>query len=264
MSGTINLDTDGTLALNNPITVTGGITNNGTVTGGVTTGGLQLTDGGTVSMSGGTIAPAQSGETLNNVDNKIVGFGAIGTGSGSGLHLNVHNQAGGTIEASGGTLTIKNFGNFNNAGTMKADLGATLDVHSGAITNSGNIHVQGVLALDNPNSGDVSVLTGAGTVTLSGGTIDSTVTGESLTNAGNTILGYGLIGSTTNTNLSLNNASGTINATGGTLTLDTGASSITNAGTLEATSGATLAIDSNVGNSRRHRSRQPVPALWSN
>ena len=141
-TGHIDILADGTLALNNPLTVTGG----------VTTGGLTLTGGGTVSMSGGTIAAAQSGETLNNVDNTIIGYGQIGTGSGSGIRLNIDNQTDGTIEASGvgDTLTIENFGGFNNAGILEAAAGATLQIHASTITNSGSITVDGTLAVDNP------------------------------------------------------------------------------------------------------------------
>ena len=84
-------------------------------------------------------------------------------------------------------------------------------------------------------------------MTLSGGTINSTVSGETLENDGNTISGNGLIGSTTNSNLTLNIVSGSIAATGGTLTIDAGSNMITNSGTLEATSG-TLVLDSNVAN----------------
>ena len=49
----------------------------------------------------------------------------------------------GSIEAnvSGGTLKIENFGSFSNAGTLEATNGGTLQVHVGAIANTGTIAV---------------------------------------------------------------------------------------------------------------------------
>jgi hypothetical protein len=115
--------------------------------------------------------------------------------------------------------------------------GSVLQVGDSAATNTGNVLINGTLAVD------VSTLTfsGAGTVTLAGATIEGSATGETLVNDGETISGTGTIGDGSG-NLALDNAGGTIQAAGGTLVLDTG-TTITNAGTLNATSGATLRID---------------------
>ncbi len=124
-----------------------------------------------------------------------------------------------------------------NAGTLDVASGTTLHINDNAINNAGNIRVAGTLAVD------VSALAldGTGTVTLTGGTIVGSASGETLHNNGNTISGTGTIGDGSG-HLALDNASGTIAANGGTLILDTGAT-ITNAGTLEAAGGATLRID---------------------
>ena len=127
-----------------------------------------------------------------------------------------------------------------NAHTLEVASGATLHINDNAINNAGNIVVSGTLAVD------VSTLTldGAGTVTLTGGMIVGSASGETLHNNGNTIWGAGAIGDGSG-HLALDNASSTIEASGGTLILDTGAT-ITNAGTLEAAGGATLRIDDSV------------------
>jgi FG-GAP repeat len=115
--------------------------------------------------------------------------------------------------------------------------GSALQAGGSAAANSGNMLINGTLAVD------VSTLTfsGAGTVTLAGATIEGSAAGETLVNAGDTISGTGTIGDGSG-KLALDNASGIIQAAGGTLVLDTG-TPITNAGTLNATNGATLLID---------------------
>ena len=114
---------------------------------------------------------------------------------------------------------------------------ASVDNNDTAVSNPGNILVDGTLAVD------VSSLTlnGTGTVTLTGGTIEGSISGETLHNAGNTISGTGTIGDGSG-HLAMDNASGTIEASGGLLVLDTG-TAIINAGVLEAASGAKLQID---------------------
>ena len=84
-------------------------------------------------------------------------------------------------------------------------------------------------------------------ITLAGGTVDTTVSGETFENNGNTISGYGAIGDVTDNYLTLDNVSGTIEATGGTLTIETG-NTVTNAGTLEATTGGQLTVHDAVDN----------------
>jgi hypothetical protein len=231
-SDTLMAATGATLQIDdNAITNTGNILVDGTLAVDVST--LTLNGTGTVTLAGGTIAGSAGGETLDNAGNTISGTGTIGDGSG---HLALDN-ASGTIEASGGTLILDTGTTITNAGTLEAATGATLQIDDNAITNTGNILVDGTLAVD------VSTLTlnGTGTVTLAGGTIAGSAGGETLDNAGNTISGTGTIGDGSG-HLALDKASGTIEASGGTLILDTG-TTITNAGTLEAATGAYLKID---------------------
>jgi hypothetical protein len=114
--------------------------------------------------------------------------------------------------------------------------GTTL-MDESALTNTGTILIDGTWVVDVPTF----TLNGNGAVTLSGGAIEGSASGETLINAGNTISGAGTIGNG-NGHLALDNVSGTVEAHGGTLILDTG-TSITNTGTLEAAPGATLQID---------------------
>src|SRR5665213_2759552 len=69
-----------------------------------------------------------------------------------------------------------------NAGRLDAASDAKLQIGDSAITNTGDILVDGTLAID------VSLLTlnGAGTVMLAGGMIEGSASGETLHNAGNT------------------------------------------------------------------------------
>ncbi len=111
-----------------------------------------------------------------------------------------------------------------------------------AISNSGNIQVDGTLAVDSTTG--TLTLNGNGTVKLAGGTISSPAIGQTLKNNGNTISGFGQIGDGTTSNLTLINAAGTIMALGGLLKLVTG-NAVTNGGTLEA-NGATLELATKV------------------
>ena len=223
---------------------------------------LLLMGDGTVSLEGGTISGVSAqAETFINDGNTISGYGNIGTGASSGIELDVENSAG-KIEATGGTLIIKNHGSFyNNAGaTLSAATDGTLAINISALTNDGDISVLGTFEIDNPTShGNTVTLSGAGTVTLTDGTISSTVGGEILTNAGNTISGYGQIGDGFTTNLHLVNASGVIQAMGGTLLLHTG-NTIINDGVLKAMNGGTLRIKMPSAAAERSPS---ASGLWS-
>src|SRR5262249_28797901 len=135
------VDNSGTIALNSSTLVLD-------PSGGETT----LTGGGNVTLSGGTISGVLSQTvTLHNVDNVIAGTGQIGTGSASGIHLDLINA--GTIEVNAvGTLKIENFGSFSNSGMLEATNGGTLQIHTDAIQNTGTIAIDAnsALQLDNP------------------------------------------------------------------------------------------------------------------
>ena len=240
ITSTGTLTIDGTLALDIP--------SNGTLT---------LSGGGHVNLGGGTItgAAATNVETLHNEDN-ISGYGEIGNAGTDPMV--VHNDVGGTIDASvsGKMLAIFNGDAIDNAGTLEAANGATLVIGPNGIGNSGNIQIDGTLSVsDAANPGSTFTLDDlsgtAGTLTLAGGSIVTTISGgETFENNGNTISGYGTIGDVTNNYLSLDNASGAIdaNVSSQTLTIETN-NTVTNAGTLEASAGGQLSVHDAVDNS---------------
>lgn len=80
-------------------------------------GDWRLLGDGTITLDGlgDRIASAGAGTKLDNHSNTIDGFGQLGD-----LRMTIDNDAGGVIEASGGTLTIKALGSLDNAGSMIA------------------------------------------------------------------------------------------------------------------------------------------------
>jgi adhesin HecA-like repeat protein len=80
-------------------------------------GDWRLLGDGTITLNGlgDRIASAGAGTKLDNHSNTIDGFGQLGD-----LSMTIDNDAGGVIEASGGTLTIKARGSLDNAGSMIA------------------------------------------------------------------------------------------------------------------------------------------------
>ena len=81
---------------------------------------------------GGTITgqAANAGNELENFDNAIVGTGTIS-------NVDLDNDAAGTIDATGDTLTLDTGTTIDNAGLLEATAGGTLDVKDGEINNSG-------------------------------------------------------------------------------------------------------------------------------
>ena len=195
----------------------------------VDVGALKLDGGGQLALNGGTITgqAASAGNELENVDNTIVGTGTIS-------NLDLDNDAGGTINATAGTLILATGTVIENAGLLEATVSGKLDVKDGELHNSG-IGSLGIV-IDSSSTLLVDVgalkLDGGGKLALNGGTItgQAASAGNELENVDNTIVGTGTI-----SNLDLDNdAGGTINATAGTLILATG-TVIENAGLLEAT-----------------------------
>jgi len=130
----------------------------------------------------------------------------------------------------------------------------TISTASGVITNNSNIQI-------NAGSGDTTYLNlgadttlqgSGGTLTLNSGddngyAVLESFSGFTLTNASDTIQGYGMIG---NSGLSvINGASGTLlaNVSGQTLLIN-GTGGLTNNGALQANAGATLQVNSNLTN----------------
>ena len=260
----LTIDNDDTLTLgaglSDTVTLSGTVDNCGTIAIGNSTlviaGGDTLTfDGnGIVTLAGGIISGTTGPTygTLTNNGNTIEGYGQIGIGEPNILTLN--NEVGGTIEASvaGQTLTIEVHSAINNAGTLAAAAGATLEINVGTINNTGNIQLEGTLLVAQPNAnGHHLALDDGGTVTLDGGSILGIRNGEILDNHDNTIQGDGNIGGG-NLKLTLDNDAGGIvdaNVAGHTLFINTGANAIVNAGTLEASDGGSLSIASAITNS---------------
>ena len=133
---------------------------------------VTLSGGGTVSLSDvsgnglvltqvvtGTVA----GDTLDNIDNTISGYAQLGNGL-----MTLKNETKGTIEATGGTLTVDTSKNsIVNIGLLEGVSGA-LQVQS-AVTNSGMITTGSGGSVDLnaavANTGVVSAA-GGGTITL--------------------------------------------------------------------------------------------------
>ena len=174
---------------------------------------------GTISLSGTTLLDGAS--TLTNA-------GRLNIGGGNALQL----MPGSTMENSGavniatsGMLAIGGLG--VNSGTIA--------VSDGTFAWAGNLSNSGTIQLDAASSRmevlAPSALSGTGSVVLAGGTINA---GLGLTNAGNTIEGFGTI------NGVLNNQ-GMVRASGGTLTLNF-AGGGGNGGMMEASGGSRLEI----------------------
>ncbi len=178
------------------------------------------------------------------------------------------NNASGTIEAIGGTLSISTGAVLTNSGLLEAASNGVLDFTTGVIHNNGTdplassnatgILLDGTLEIDNPlGSSQMGSLSfggnGLGVVALVGGTIEgNSSNAETLNNVNNLIEGYGQIGLGTD-QLTVQNQSGGVidaNVSGhGPLAINAGANVIGNAGLMEATGGGSLAIDSSVNNS---------------
>jgi hypothetical protein len=238
-SGTINANQSAGMT----IAPNGGTTNTGTIE--ATSGATLALSGTTVANAGGTISANAS--KLQFV-NTTVNDGAVTLTGASSLQLTngvIHgastltNSSTGTIESVAGTNTLG--GTINNpaGGLIKIDNASALVLENGSYPTLGAVQLN--------STGSVTELLVHGGVTLSGGSVTLSnnpsnyifggATGDTLTNQ-ETIQGAGHIG---NGLMTLVN-SGTINAnqSGGMTIAANGGT--TNTGTIEATSGATLAL----------------------
>jgi hypothetical protein len=236
-AGTIDANVSGqTLLLNG-----GGITNSGT---------LEATNGGILSISGNTVNNAGASITANAGSVLIQGSTIVG-GTLAGLN-------GGTFgQGNNSTVTLDG----STAGALTLSSGSSWTTGPGSITYvQGSIVNHGAFALDAGSGGSTSLallnnttLSGGGTVTLNSGDNNGQVYiyqqagGLTLTNADNTIQGYGEIGN--NGLRVVNGASGTLlaNSVGNTLLVDA-SGGLTNNGTLQANAGSTLQVTSNLTN----------------
>jgi hypothetical protein len=248
-NGQITLVNSGTINSNQSAGITihanGGVTNTGTLeaTSGST---LALSSSGNINNAGGTII-ANTGTV--QVNSSTVSAGTVQLTGGSTLQLNtatIHggtltNSSTGTIEVASGVNTLGGTINNSAGGTFKIDNNAILDLEGGTYSQLGTVQLN--------SSGNVTELVLDGNVTLSGGAVTLSnnsqnyifgqISSNTLTNE-ETISGAGQIG---HGQMTLVN-SGTINSnqsSGITIQANGG---VTNTGTLEATSGATLALSS--------------------
>ncbi len=231
--GTIHVDAGTTL------TLAGAIKNYGTIaiTGFsyysqistvVVQGAVTLTKGGNLVLSDGyngtpatEVITGTSADSLENVDNTISGYGVIGGGT-----MNVVNDAGGTVTATGGTLTFNNgaVARTSNLGLMQATNG-TLEFDS-TLSNAGSV-----------------VAGAAGTVILHGivayGGSMSALSGGTIAIDGGTQLGSGTFSVA---------AGGTLHVVS-TGTLDASSQTVTLAGTTTFDHGSTLYLKGTIANS---------------
>jgi hypothetical protein len=212
-NGTVDTNVSGeTLTL-----LTSNMTNNAT---------LEATNGATLTIDGITLSQGSGGQVIAN--NSTVDLISATLSGGS-----LTTPSGGVIQAtSSSTDTLT--GDLTNSGTFDITGGSDLNV-SGNLTNNGTIAV-------NSNDSSFSTLTftgtslsGTGTIVLNGATSQAVVAGTLSQSSTNTISGFGEI-----TAALTNNGTVDTNVSGQTLTLLT--SNMTNNGTMEATSGSTLSI----------------------
>ena len=164
------------------------------------------------------------------------------------------------LDGSASPLTLRDDAN------VLVGSGSTLTL-AGSIVNDNNAFGRSTIAVQgNASLGGVAVLQASGSVTLSGGGFVSLsetsgagtgytqeitgVSGDTLDNIDNTILGYGSIGVGDKTLTLINEAAGTIdaNTAGDALVLNTGTNTVTNRGLLEATNGGTLDLHGSIAN----------------
>jgi hypothetical protein len=201
------------------------------------------TNSGTLEASGGGLLEFDNGVTLNNAG------GTIRALDGSTVQLNAQiNDGTLTTTGSGVIHGVANgpiLNGVTNSGTYQVPDGSTTALE-GTITNTGAVQLNstGVYGATLDLLGSGITLTGGGTVTLSDQARNS-VNGT-LDNQNNTISGSGSMGSTgTLTNR------GVINATSANhnhLLISYSGDLVTNTGTMEASSGGTLDIGTNVTN----------------
>ncbi len=186
--GNLTIDANDSLIVSNntALTVAGNISNAGQIS--VNAAGnntfLQIAGGRNVSLSGGgtltlstsgngtpIINQTSGGATLTNVDNTIQGRGQIGN---NGLAL--VNQAAGTIKANVAATLLLNPNGITNAGTLAATTGGTLQTTT-TVNNAGG-------TISSTGSGSaVQFLNGT---TVQGGTLNGSAGGVLGTGASNT------------------------------------------------------------------------------
>jgi hypothetical protein len=188
---------EGTMTLEANFTAGNGIINFGNFTLGatqtVTANGAGLDNQGTITLAGGTLAG--NGPLINNV--AITGRGTIGGSAGFANN--------GSLDISGGNISISNSGANTNAGLITIPFGLQLRLLGGNLTNTG------IIDLDGGSISGTATLVNAAGGTVQGGSSVQT----QLTNDG------GLIHANAGTTLLLTNFSGG-NINGGEIRIENG------------------------------------------
>jgi hypothetical protein len=238
-AGTIDANVSGQTLLLNGV---GGVTNHGT---------LEATNGGILSISGITVNNAGASITAD-AGSVLIRSATIVGGTLAGLN-------GGTFgQGNSSSVTLDGL----TAGALTLSSGSSWTTGLGSTTYlQGSIVNHGAFLLDAGSGSSTYVgllnnttLSGGGTVTLNSGDnngqayIYQTSGGTTLTNADNTIQGYGSIGDAGGLTV-VNGASGTLlaNSAGNILLVDA-SGGLTNNGTLQANAGSTLRVTSNLTN----------------
>jgi fibronectin-binding autotransporter adhesin len=208
----------------------GGLVTN-TATMEATAGGVLTIDanvnnaGGMITASGTSTVDIESGVTITGGTLNAASTAVLETAPGNSAVLQGVTLSAGSTYVSTDNSNTYLLGTIDNVGTIE-QIGGSGNNGALDISNSVTLTGGGTVTLDTQSGGGVAIIQG---------------NGNTLTNTNNTIQGTGVIG---NGSLALIN-NGVIDATpeGGTstLTINTGAFSST--GTLEATGGATLALD---------------------
>jgi hypothetical protein len=228
-SGTLRASDSGTLALRDATY------NNA--------GGLIRAGGGTVQMQGTSAMLPITGGAVDVVGAGQIQFSATTISGGT-----LTNSSTGIIRSIGSSVAVNTIGGAVTnppGGQLSLDNACTLTLLGGAgnsYNNGGNIAINSVGNFTFLKIGGDVTLTGGGTVTMANGeaVIEGATTGtERLTNANNTISGFGSLG---NNFMALTNQ-GTIDATTGNLVVDpTDSTTLINAGTMRGSNSKTLTI----------------------
>ena len=208
-TGTVSLAGSLTVAPTAQLTAKGTITNSGTILldGSYTSpqamllaaGPVTLTGGGTVRLhdSYGDVrsdAAAITGavsatDSLDNIDNLIVGYGELGSGK-----LSLTNEAAGTIDAEGATLLVATgAGTLTNHGLLEATAGGTLLLES-SLANAGASLLAATGATVQLGAGAIAGIVVGGRVAASGtGSVFVSAAGGTLDGRAQTVTTAGAV-----------------------------------------------------------------------
>jgi len=227
--------------------------NNATVNANVSGETLNLDEAGTITGTNTKTMEATNGGQLELQGTWTNTGGTITAASSSDVYLNGATITGGTLTTSGSGATAgvvyadtnTELIGLTNSGNLTVQNNNSLYT-SGTITNNGTITLQSTSTYTNLILAANTTLSGKGTLVMGDGAQYSQIYGEdgdTLTNSGNTIEGYGCLGCS---NITFDNSSGTVNAniSGGTLAIQSYSSGpgTTNNGTFEATNGGVLNV----------------------